>query len=203
MSTWFEKNFRILHRQNFLIMVVLIIFRAMWECKIPYFLAELKFVHSEKAIKFCKISTLDLSSVVPVKSTVEISQNFVAFLEYMNFNNWNWSLEKKCIEMRVFFAKRRKKVILFISVWPVYTYWEKIAKEKSLFMYNRLKFAAKEANLCIHKSKHQKKGENLPAARPKARYFVPKIIMINCEKDLFLWSKKKKIESGLKFVWDT
>ena len=129
---------------------------------------------------------------------MDISQNFVAFLEYMNFNNWNWSLEKKCIEMRVFFAKRRKKVILFISVWPVYTYWEKIAKEKSLFMYNRLKFAAKEANLCIHKSKHQKKGENLPAARPKARYFVPKIIMINCEKDLFLWSKKKR----LKVAWN-
>ena len=101
-------------------------------------------------------------------------------------NNWNWSLEKKCIEMRVFFAKKKKKVILFISVWPMYIYWEKIAKEKSLFMYNRLRFAAKEANLCIHKSKHQKKGENLPAARPKARYFVPKIILINCEKDLFL-----------------
>ena len=32
-----------------------------------------------------EISTLDLSYVVPLKSTVEISQNFVAFLEYMNF----------------------------------------------------------------------------------------------------------------------
>ena len=34
---------------------------------------------------FCEISTVDLSYVVTVKSTVEISQNFVAFSEYMNF----------------------------------------------------------------------------------------------------------------------
>ena len=33
---------------------------------------------------FCKITTLDLSYVVTVKSTVEI-QNFAAFSEYMNF----------------------------------------------------------------------------------------------------------------------
>ena len=45
----------------------------------------LKFMYSEKAIKFCKTSTVDLSYVVSVKSTVEILQNFVAFSEYMNF----------------------------------------------------------------------------------------------------------------------
>ena len=44
-----------------------------------------KFIYSEKSANFCKISTVDLSYVVTVKSTVEISQNFVAFLEYMNF----------------------------------------------------------------------------------------------------------------------
>jgi hypothetical protein len=44
-----------------------------------------KFIYSEKATKFCEISTIDLSYVVKVKSTVEISQNFVGFLEYMNF----------------------------------------------------------------------------------------------------------------------
>ena len=32
----------------------------------------LKFIYSEKATKFCEISTVDLSYVVPVKSTVEI-----------------------------------------------------------------------------------------------------------------------------------
>ena len=42
-----------------------------------------KFIYSEKATKFCEISTVDLSYVVPVKSTVEISQNFVAFSEYL------------------------------------------------------------------------------------------------------------------------
>ena len=45
----------------------------------------LKFIYSEKATKFCKIFTLILSYVVPVKSKVKISQNFVTFSEYMNF----------------------------------------------------------------------------------------------------------------------
>ena len=45
-----------------------------------------KFIFSEKATSCCEISIVDLSYLVPVKSTVEISQNFVAFLEYMNFN---------------------------------------------------------------------------------------------------------------------
>ena len=45
----------------------------------------LKFIYSEKATKFFEISTLLLSYVVPVKSKVKISQNFVAFSEYMNF----------------------------------------------------------------------------------------------------------------------
>ena len=47
----------------------------------------LKFIYSEKATNFCEISNVDLSYVVTVKSTVEISQNFVAFSEYMNFNS--------------------------------------------------------------------------------------------------------------------
>ena len=46
----------------------------------------LKFIYSEKATNFWEISTVDLSYVVTVKSTVEFSQNFVAFSEYMNFN---------------------------------------------------------------------------------------------------------------------
>ena len=44
----------------------------------------IKFIHSEKATNFCEIS--DLSYVVMVKSTLEISQNFVSFSEYMNFS---------------------------------------------------------------------------------------------------------------------
>jgi hypothetical protein len=44
-----------------------------------------KFIYSEKATKLCKIFILLLSYVVPVKSKVKISQNFVAFSECMNF----------------------------------------------------------------------------------------------------------------------
>ena len=39
----------------------------------------LKFLYSEKATKHFEISTLLLSSVVPVKCKVKISQNFVTF----------------------------------------------------------------------------------------------------------------------------
>ena len=49
----------------------------------------LKFIYSEKATKFCEISNLLLTVCTVVKSKVEISQNFVAFSEYMNFINKN------------------------------------------------------------------------------------------------------------------
>ena len=41
-------------------------------------------MYSEKATNFCEISTVDLYHVAMLKSTVEISQNFLAFSEYMN-----------------------------------------------------------------------------------------------------------------------
>ena len=47
----------------------------------------LKFIYSEKASKFCKISTLLLTGTAKDKSKVKILQNFVAFSEYMNFTN--------------------------------------------------------------------------------------------------------------------
>ena len=52
-----------------------------------------KFAYSEKATKFCKISTLLLSVCTVDKSKVEISQKFVAFLECMNFKS------HQCISM--------------------------------------------------------------------------------------------------------
>ena len=45
-----------------------------------------KFISSEKATKFCEISSNYLSYVVSVKYLVKILQNFVAFSECMNFN---------------------------------------------------------------------------------------------------------------------
>ena len=51
---------------------------------------KLQFIYSEKVTKFCETSTIDLSYVVIVNSTtVETSQNFVAFSEYMNFKTLN------------------------------------------------------------------------------------------------------------------
>ena len=43
-------------------------------------------MYSERATKFCEISSLLLFYVVPAKSKVKVSQNLVAFSEYMNFN---------------------------------------------------------------------------------------------------------------------
>ena len=43
----------------------------------------LTFIYSEKAKKFCEISTLLFFYAVPVKSKVEILQHFVAFSEYI------------------------------------------------------------------------------------------------------------------------
>ena len=45
----------------------------------------LKFIYSEKATKFCEISTLDLTVFIVVKFKMEISQNFLVFSEYMAF----------------------------------------------------------------------------------------------------------------------
>ena len=45
----------------------------------------IKFIHSEKATKFCEIFILLLTVCTVVKIKVKISQNFVAFSEYMNF----------------------------------------------------------------------------------------------------------------------
>ena len=62
---------------------------------------KVKFLYSEKATKFCKIFTLLLSYVVPDKIKVKISQNFVAFSEYMNFTKkrpfCTWQFVKICI----------------------------------------------------------------------------------------------------------
>ena len=47
--------------------------------------SQIKLIYIEKATNFCEISTVDLSYVVTVKSTVEISQNFVAFSEDIRY----------------------------------------------------------------------------------------------------------------------
>ena len=49
-----------------------------------------KFIYSEKATKFCKIFPLLLIVCTVVKSKKKISQNFVAFSEYMNFKRQSY-----------------------------------------------------------------------------------------------------------------
>ena len=46
----------------------------------------LKFIYSEKVTKFCETFPLLLTTVHTVESKGKISQNFVSFSEYMNFN---------------------------------------------------------------------------------------------------------------------
>ena len=46
-------------------------------------------MYSEKTTKFCEIIPLLLTTVHTVKSKGKISQNFVAFSEYMNFKTAN------------------------------------------------------------------------------------------------------------------
>ena len=46
----------------------------------------IKFIYSKKATKFSEIFPLLLTAVHTVKSKGKISQNFVAFSEYMNFD---------------------------------------------------------------------------------------------------------------------
>jgi hypothetical protein len=48
-------------------------------------LAKVKFIYSEKSTKFCEIFLLLLTTVHTVKSKEKISQNCVAFSEYMTF----------------------------------------------------------------------------------------------------------------------
>ena len=48
---------------------------------------QVKFIYSEKATKFNEIFPLLLTVGTVVKSMGKISQNFVAFSEYVNFNN--------------------------------------------------------------------------------------------------------------------
>ena len=74
----------------------------------------LKFIYSEKATKFCEISTLFLFYVVPLKSKVETSQNFVAFSEYINFEiklfGYSWS--SSCCQIQ-----NNKQIIDFCKIY--------------------------------------------------------------------------------------
>ena len=76
---------------------------------------------------FCEISTVDLSYLVTVKSTVEISQNFVAFSEYMNFN-------LKC--QQALWPNSQSKLIYRPQVirgylWLIFPWWWSLVLERN------------------------------------------------------------------------
>ena len=61
--------------------------------------------------------TFVLCNVVPVKSKVKISQNYVAFSEYMNFTYLSYNLEYRLFVFQdiVFFKKFERKFYLTVS----------------------------------------------------------------------------------------
>ena len=75
----------------------------------------LKFIYSEKATKFCEISTIDLTVTTWDKSTVEISQKFVAFSEYMNFTSQKRFLLNSDI-LYEFVARKHKEKIIYLVI---------------------------------------------------------------------------------------
>ena len=79
-------KFTLILRQKYVIKALTMEYSIFWRALLSaQFSNSVKFIYSEKATNFCEISSADLSYVVTVKSTVEISPNFVAFSEYMNF----------------------------------------------------------------------------------------------------------------------
>ena len=75
----------------------------------------LKFIYSEKATKFCKISTLLLTGTTQDKSKVEISQNFVAFSEYMNFSKPEKSTIEFTLCLHIAFSTTNMMSFSFLS----------------------------------------------------------------------------------------
>ena len=71
--------------KSLLVFVTLLIIFKFAIIIFPAISVKIKFIYSEKATKFCKISIVDLNVTTWDKSTLENLQNFVAFSEYMNF----------------------------------------------------------------------------------------------------------------------
>ena len=78
--------------------------------------ALLKFIYSKKATKFCKIFTLLLTVCTAVKSKGKISQNFVAFSEYMNFKFVNWRIRFFDVTNRLF-ALKISTFLIFYNIY--------------------------------------------------------------------------------------
>ena len=82
----------------------------------------IKFICSDKATKFCEIFLLLLTVCTVVKSKGKISQNFVAFSEYMNFNISNpiksLPLYQPLTEESTDVERARLTIIKFVEAVP-------------------------------------------------------------------------------------
>ena len=94
----------------------------------------LKFIYVEKTTKFCKISIVNLSYVVPVKFTVVILQNFVAFSEYMNFKGGFYSEGTDA-----FVISLNRRTLLFSWAWILKFLKAQIMSHKDLKLLWRFK----------------------------------------------------------------
>ena len=88
----------------------------------PHEAVLLKFIYSEKAAKFCEIFPLILTVCTVVKSQVKISQNFVAFSEYITTTHVTTPFAKEDLK-RAFFADFNFKTSLLKFI-----YFEKATK---------------------------------------------------------------------------
>ena len=71
---------------------------------------DVKFIYSEKATKFNEIFPCLLTTVHTVKSKGKISQNFVAFSEYMNFKHESKLLGNLCQIYRFIFEQGEYRI---------------------------------------------------------------------------------------------
>ena len=76
------------------------------------------FIYSEKATKFCEIFPLLWTVCTAVQSKGKISQNFVGFSEYMNFNKLGLcaarkSLARLIVNHKLPCQKKENKAYLF------------------------------------------------------------------------------------------
>ena len=90
------------------------------------------FIYSEKATKFCKISTLLLPNAVTVKCKVEILQKFVAFSKYELY-----PLSKSDLGQRDWLLASKQKLgksAVFSNITPIISVFQKIKKNKNTYI---------------------------------------------------------------------
>ena len=110
--------------------------------------------YSEKASKFCEIFTLLLTTVHTVKSKMKISQNFVAFSEYMNF--------------------AKSGILLSLTLWKSISSNRQF-REGSYFVLRQLMLGPMKMSLFV---KSSEKEEFLKILHNIHWYFVNKIVIV-------------------------